>query len=271
MNDKKMILFCDIDDTLVDSEKNCSAENIKAIRRLSEAGHHFVICSGRPLRSCLALTDRLGITDAIRYFIAHSGGAVYDRANDTYLFRETLTIRDTSRLFARAESLGLYIQAYDRAENVLTRRPCRESMIYADRTKLDVIYDETLPSSMEEAPPKCVAINFDSPDKLRRMKELSEEEDPHLCYIFSCPEYLECLPSAASKGSAAAFLCDRLGIRIEDCFACGDEENDLSMLLKVGHPFAVANAVPALKDRFRNTKATAHDGAVAEVIDTMLK
>ena len=51
--EKTKILFTDLDETLLSSDKTISKENLEAIRKMTEAGHKFVISTGRPLQSAL--------------------------------------------------------------------------------------------------------------------------------------------------------------------------------------------------------------------------
>ena len=44
-----MILFTDLDGTLLNDEKKLSAKNTEAIRQALKRGHQIVICTGRPL------------------------------------------------------------------------------------------------------------------------------------------------------------------------------------------------------------------------------
>ena len=52
--------------------------------------------------------------------------------------------------------------------------------------------------------------------------------------FFSCKEYLEYCPLGANKGYGVEFLCDFLGVPIENAVAIGDEENDISMIRNAG-------------------------------------
>ena len=42
------IIGIDLDDTLLDSDKNISDDNIEAIKRVTKMGAHVVITTGRP-------------------------------------------------------------------------------------------------------------------------------------------------------------------------------------------------------------------------------
>ena len=47
------ILFTDLDGTLLTGDKRISDPDLASIRQMTDAGHRFVIASGRPLPSVL--------------------------------------------------------------------------------------------------------------------------------------------------------------------------------------------------------------------------
>ena len=72
----------------------------------------------------------------------------------------------------------------------------------------------------------------------------------------------------ANKGYGVEFLCDFLGVPIENAVAIGDEENDISMIRNAGVGVAMKNAVQSVKDAA--DYVTEHDNnedGVAEVIE----
>ena len=60
--------------------------------------------------------------------------------------------------------------------------------------------------------------------------------------FFSCDQYLEYCPVAATKGMGVKKLCDFLHIPIEASVAAGDERNDIAMLQMAGISAVPANA-----------------------------
>ena len=72
------ILFTDLDGTLLDDNKDISAEDMSAIRKMIDAGHKFVMTTGRPLTSVKKLASRYGFLEAGFYLVSFNGGLVYD-------------------------------------------------------------------------------------------------------------------------------------------------------------------------------------------------
>ena len=58
---------------------------------------------------------------------------------------------------------------------------------------------------------------------------------------------LELNPKGCTKGTGVLRLCELLGIKRENVYCVGDNENDISMLEVSALPFAPANAIPGVK------------------------
>jgi hydroxymethylpyrimidine pyrophosphatase-like HAD family hydrolase len=65
-----------------------------------------------------------------------------------------------------------------------------------------------------------------------------------LAVTYSTAAFLEIAAAGVDKGSALAWLSDRLGIAPAEVIAFGDMPNDLAMLRWAGRAVAVANAHP---------------------------
>lgn len=90
----------------------------------------------------------------------------------------------------------------------------------------------------------------------RRMAELDVKH-----VILACPD----------KTAAFDELSEKLGISGDDAVFVGDDIPDLPLLSKVGHPFAVANAVRAVREYCDYiTAANGGHGAVREVCERVL-
>ena len=68
------LLFCDIDGTLVRSDGTISDYVRSLLEKLADAGHGFILTSGRPLSSILKVRDYIDIAFPHSYIIANNGG-----------------------------------------------------------------------------------------------------------------------------------------------------------------------------------------------------
>jgi hydroxymethylpyrimidine pyrophosphatase-like HAD family hydrolase len=100
---------------------------------------------------------------------------------------------------------------------------------------------------------------------LRAIRELGLEHE----LIFNKGAVM-LLPSGVNKATGLAAAARDLGLSPRDVVAIGDGENDHAFLAAAGCGVAVANAVPALKERADLVTTCDHGAGVAELIDRLL-
>ena len=78
---------------------------------------------------------------------------------------------------------------------------------------------------------------------------------------------IEAVQIGTSKASGIAWLCEHLGVAIEDTYALGDSINDLEMLEFVGHSIAMGNASPRAKEAAEYVTSHIHEDGVYKALE----
>jgi hydroxymethylpyrimidine pyrophosphatase-like HAD family hydrolase len=78
------------------------------------------------------------------------------------------------------------------------------------------------------------------------------------------------LPPGVNKASGLQAALDELGFSTRDTVGIGDAENDHAFLALCGCSVAVANALPALKERVDHVTSAGHGAGVVELIQQLL-
>ncbi|MDL2206165.1 HAD-IIB family hydrolase, partial [Eubacteriales bacterium OttesenSCG-928-N13] len=78
---------------------------------------------------------------------------------------------------------------------------------------------------------------------------------------------IEVMSKDAAKGLALGALLDHFGLTRDQLMAFGDNDNDLDMLRAAGHPVAMQNAVPQLKQAAEIIAPHHDDSGVGQVIE----
>ena len=90
--------------------------------------------------------------------------------------------------------------------------------------------------------------------------------------FFSSEYYLEHVPLGVSKGSAVQRLCSLLNVPIEQTYAVGDAENDITMLKAVHIGIAMANGEEQVKNSADYiTKSDNEHGGISEIIKNFIE
>ncbi len=262
------LLFTDLDETLLCSDKSISEGNLKAIREMVKEGHKFVLATGRPLKSALQIATRYGFDKNGYYISSYNGGLIYDCERGENLLTHAISIKDVRFLLTKAHEAGLHSHTYD-SEHVVSLYDTPELNRYIKGISMPKLVINDLASHFEKNPPiKAIVISYEGKDRLEAFqKSVRSYTDGRLSHTFSNPNFLEYADIRSSKGLSLSFLADQLGIRIEDTIACGDEENDRSMIEAAGIGVVMKNGTEVMK-KYADyvTKADNNHDAIKEVI-----
>ena len=106
------ILFTDLDGTLLDDNKDISAEDMFAVRRMIAAGHKFVMTTGRPLTSVKKLASRYGFLEAGFYLVSFNGGLIYDCESQEAILTRYIPVEEVKAIMDAAHACGMHAHTY---------------------------------------------------------------------------------------------------------------------------------------------------------------
>lgn len=241
------LLFTDMDGTLLNDRSEISPAMKKALDRMTQAGHHLILSSGRPLPSILEVRRLLGLEYPNMLVISNNGALVHDCDTGRNILEHRLSLQDIRYIVEQAEKNGIHIHAYTDTEIVCHGRNA-ELDYYTRRIHLPLKCVGSIPDALEKGSFKLQCIHLNDRG---RLEDFSAQIAPYcqgrIQLVFSNDQYLEILPGEAGKGSALTFVRKYLQARKEDTLAAGDAENDISMLKAAHTAVAMANSSPAVK------------------------
>lgn len=268
---KSKILFVDLDATLLCDDKTISEKNKMAIRKMLEAGHYFVIATGRSVESGRVAVKELGLTMPGCYMIAFNGAVIYDCSADRILLKRVVPVEVVHELFDRAKRAGIYVQTYNNVD-VITTKHTKELDYYCSRSHMSYKLTENILNALDEEPQKVLLIRLEQDGKLEAFQKRNKSWEKGKCNsFFSCPEYLEYCPVDTDKGIGVKYLTKLLNLSEISTVAVGDERNDIPMLQSAHIGIAMKNGIDAVKEAA--DYVTEHDNnhdAIAEVIEKFI-
>lgn len=264
-NTRYRMLVTDLDNTLLDEEKRASAEDVAAIRRLTDAGFLFTFATGRGPGSTGRYFTELGANVPAIIF---NGARIMDFASGRMLFNATLKREPAIRAIKHAKSLGLSTIAFG-AESCLTEKADYWKGYYEKATGAECLLVEdlaehsaALPSGME----LTKLILFSEPERRDEIVDEFTRTFPEFHTVGTTPNYTEILPFGISKGFALEKLARYLGVEMGTIVAVGDAPNDIEMIECSGLGAAVANADAVVKACADITVKQVGKGGIAELI-----
>ncbi|MBE6855833.1 MAG: HAD family hydrolase [Ruminococcus sp.] len=263
----KVVLLSDMDGTLLNSKKEISDTDKKAIERFMSLGGKFTIATGRTIHSFHHYYDMLELKMPL---IMYNGAAIYDKVNDKVLFEQPLPSeakRITEEILGVMPHIGgevlktdgIYVFRNSEYEELHTKL-CMVTPYYKE---LDEISEgDWLKVLFAMAPEDIPFIELFA-------KRMGYDT---VSFVKSSDIFYEMLPLGTTKGSALAQYRKLEGMEGYTFVATGDFDNDIEMLVEADLGVAPANAEETVKKVadlvLENTNET---GAIAELIDIIIE
>jgi len=241
------ILFTDLDGTLLKNDSTISPKMREALDRMTTAGHHLVLSSGRPLPSILEVRRKEQIAYPNMLILSNNGAYVYDCDHRCPILEYRICQGDIRYIVEKAHAFGLHIHGYTE-DAIVCLEPNEELAFYTRRIHMPLHCVPDIAEALPEGSFKLQAIHLTDRSVLEAFRDsLTEYCANRIQMIFSNDQYLEILPAQAGKGNALWFIADFLHIPLSHTYAAGDAENDISMLQAAGTGIAMKNASDAVK------------------------
>ncbi|MCR4924451.1 MAG: Cof-type HAD-IIB family hydrolase [Lachnospiraceae bacterium] len=265
--DEIKILFSDLDGTLLTDDKSINKEDLQAIEDMISKGHKFVIATGRPLFSAVHIAKKYDWHREGFFISCYNGGMVYDCYRQELVVEYPLKLSEVKYVFDRAYEMGFHIHTYD-DEYVVTEHRTREFEAYLKGINERGIVVKDIREHFKKDPIKFIVVNLESPKRLEHFqKALFPYTKGRMKHTFSNPILLEYSHPLASKGASIRLLAEHFKSPMENTIACGDEENDKSMIEAAGVGVLMANGNMKLKNVADYiTEKDNNSGGIAEVI-----
>lgn len=238
------LLALDLDGTLLTSDKRLSEKNKTALQAAQAAGVYVVLTTGRPLQAITPFLVELGLLGEGQYAITFNGGLVQENTG-RILHQSGFSIEEVQAIRQVTNQLDLPLDVICGGD--VYSLPARYPSIYLTCNPLlnqILTTDQELPTdlSYNKAVSAVDAAFFDEqipkiPAELHERFEIFKSRDI----------LLEWSPKGVHKANGLKHLIAHLGIQQSEVMACGDEENDLSMIEWAGLGVAMANASEQLK------------------------
>lgn len=265
------LIACDLDETLLTTNKEVSKRNIEAIQKAEALGVKFVVATGRGIENVkptLEAIEQAGRED--EYVISFNGGAVTENKTNEFLFTNGLTFNHANEVYQRGQAYDVSIHVYTKQDIFIYNMTETERLQLEPEIKITEIFEENLSFLADEEIIKIIFMNENHAylEKIEAdLADLLADSD----VSYSSNRYLEINRKGANKGAALAYVANHLGIPLSQTLAIGDNFNDHSMFKVAGFAVGVQNMRTELHEEVDYiTQANNDESAVAEVIERFI-
>ena len=258
------LVLTDIDGTILPKGQKVVSENMRAaIRAAQDAGITVGVATGRAVSGVLPTFE--GDTACVQTALATNGMQVYldgELIHEEYLDHDELVnIVEVVREIPGAGFIcfgGPQVnEVYLVAGTVEDLMPVFPS--YASKAQpADAVPDFAIVKAN-------VFINSDMA-ATQDLIALLREKVPGIGFNLPMAGFLNVVPLGYSKATGIDYLCESLGISLDEVMVFGDGGNDLEMIEHVPNSVAVANAAPEILAAARYHIGPCTDEPVADVL-----
>ena len=238
------MLVLDIDGTIFRKDYTASQRVKDTLKRLSEKGIKVVLCTGRMYAATKLIAEELGLKTPV---ICYQGGLVKDFCNEEKTLHECTMPPELARgVITELKKRNVFFNLYVN-DVLMVEEDSRLIRDYVDARNIEYKVFGTCDGLDLNGVNKILAIDDDTELIEKLQKEMAEKYKDKLYVVRSTPRFCEFSSLDATKGNAVRFLAELWGIKKEEIMACGDQDNDIEMLLAAGTKVAMGNGSEALK------------------------
>lgn len=253
----------DFDGTIFSSKHGMPSKNVEAARHFIQEGGLFSVATGRT-HTTFAPQHKTIPNNAPT--ILSNGASIYDFAQDKDIHLINLPNSIAEDLVKLCEAMpNLAFEAYH-GKDIYAFRPNDITDLH-----MEIVGSQYIEAEILEMPTPFlkVLVQQERPFLLEA-RDLLQSIHPN-CYetIFSNPRYLEITAKGVNKGSAVLTVAKEHGVKEEDIYCIGDNENDLSMLALSAIPFAPASSAQVVLDTKPHLLCPCEEGSLADLIQVL--
>lgn len=266
------IVSLDLDETLLDVNKNCCDRNLKAIYEAQKLGVKVVPSSGRTPGFLGTTLQDLNIDKENEYSILGNGSIVVDNGTNEVIFCAPIPFDMVRQLFTFGKEKGLGIQIFT-PENVYFYYTNEEEWNRICHLGNNLVrrFDDSCEDLKDKTIIKMLYQKADMPYLKSLAEEMKEMVEGRITISFSSGRYLELNQYGIHKGIGLKALADHLHIDMKDTIGIGDNYNDLGLIQSAGLGCAVANAIEEVKEIASYVcESDCAQGGVGEVIENFI-
>lgn len=268
------LIACDLDETLLNEEKQICVRNQMAIKRAEqEFGVKFVPATGRGYTCIQDVLNTLDVYDKENeYIISNNGGIICENKGFKELVFHTLPFKKAKELFQYGIAHGLCIQVFT-AKDVYAYQIDEDEKDWLFMFKPDaIVMEENTIDFLKDIPIAKILYKKADMNYLRQLAEdMHSITDNEVSVSFSSGRYLELNSIGVDKGAGLQELAQILGIDIKETMAIGDNFNDIAMLKAAGLSVAMSNAPKEIQEICDYVTIADHNnGGVAEAIEKFI-
>jgi Cof subfamily protein (haloacid dehalogenase superfamily) len=247
MNAQKIKLVAlDLDDTLLRSDLSISGRTKNTIKKVQDAGVGVVLASGRVPKAMEKYAVLLGMNKKPGYLASNNGAQILESDTGRIIHEKKLAAESAIVAYELADAEGFSLQIYE-GDTIYVSKPNEFADYDQKLTGLHQVIAEDFKKLLASGCTKLLIPG--DPMILKPLESILRTYLGGEVTIFtSKPYFLELMAQGTDKGSALAFIAEKMGLSRDEVMAVGDSMNDEAMLSWARYSAAMPNGDSRIKD-----------------------
>lgn len=255
-------IVLDLDGTLLNSEKQVSERNLKALLACRRMGMRVMFATGRPPRSVRMLLPPELLEDAS--FVYYNGALVADAAAGIDMHTPIEDVTAAEIIDYCTEQLPREIMvSLESKDRIYSLRAIQDFTFYSRWNQPTLCTPEELKRLIAT---KILISEFGGAEQ--RLREAFAGKTRFIATDQG--RLIQVMHPSVSKVTGVLTVCAHYGIDASELFVFGDDYNDLEMFSMSAHAVAMGNAVDELKALAAEVTETNDNDGVAHVLERWL-
>lgn len=254
------LLATDYDGTLKYA-KQIMPEDLQAIQDWKDAGHLFVLCTGRSMESIKAQAKEYKLP--VDYYITNNGGMVFDQNGNEMLSHYLDIVTAVDIIYAAKQEEGV-------ASIVINDGCHRHKMMIdetiADRRYPDMESDMSVDDLINTQKIAQVVISMSEQNLAVALADNINMFFGESVVAYANNFVVDVVPKGVSKATGLEFVVEYTNVLEEDVYTIGDSYNDIPLMTYGYHGACMEMAAEEVKEN-----ASVFYDSVGSMIHTILK
>lgn len=260
------LVVCDLDGTLLNSNKIISLHNISIIKKAASLGINTSIATGRMHASAAFFGKILNTHVPV---ISCNGGMIR-HTNNNLIFESYIDDEVAEEILQFLFKHNIYCSWYSGINNFV---PYFSWNMFPDYKTVKTLYFTETGQHYKNFSKKITQFILRDNNKLPSdlLARLYDKFNKYVCFQQNTGYTIDITPLNTNKGTGLKKLAQYLNIFPSEIAAIGDGDNDLSMFTQSGYSIAMGNAKNNIKNNADAITTDCDNDGVANVIKNLLK
>ncbi|MBQ7105435.1 MAG: HAD family phosphatase [Bacilli bacterium] len=266
----KKYIFLDIDGTLLDSKKQVSCENIKAMNELKKDEFEIVFCSGRNNDYLINLSKK---TNTSNYIISSNGSMIYNQKENKIIHADCIPFHILKNIYNYCKKNKLAI--------TFNTDKYRYYNDFYHQEKKDIKIINNINDINNIIVTQFVVGSYNYQKMIEVKEYIDNIEELEIVNISTTMKFkqinskdgffYDVVLKGINKGTGIDSFIKYMNISKKDCIAIGDHINDVDMFNATEYKIAMGNGYEELKKQADYIAKTNDDNGVVDALEHLQK